>query len=72
MNQDQLFKLTSNNNRQNEKIVVFGVGGGGGNALNHIIESNVQGVDFVAANTDGRALESNKAPNRILLGETLT
>ena len=72
MNQDQLFKLTDNNVRQNEKIVVFGVGGGGGNALNHIIESNVQGVDFVAANTDARALDMNQAPNKIILGETLT
>lgn len=72
MNQDQLFKLANNNTRQNEKIVVFGVGGGGGNALNHIIESNVQGVDFVAANTDARALDMNLAPNKIILGETLT
>ena len=71
MNQDQLFKLTNSNVRQNEKIVVFGVGGGGGNALNHIIESNVQGVDFVAANTDARALDQNLAPNKIILGETL-
>lgn len=69
---DNLFKLTNNNIRQNEKIVVFGVGGGGGNALNHIIESNVQGVDFVAANTDARALDMNMAPNKIILGETLT
>ena len=69
---DNLFKLTNNNIRQNEKIVVFGVGGGGGNALNHIIESNVQGVDFVAANTDARALDMNHAPNKIILGETLT
>lgn len=74
MNQE-LFSLTGsggNNLRQNEKIVVFGVGGGGGNALNHIIESNVQGVDFVAANTDARALDMNQAPNKIILGETLT
>ena len=72
VNQDQLFKLTNSNVRQNEKIVVFGVGGGGGNALNHIIESNVQGVDFVAANTDARALDQNLAPNKIILGEALT
>ena len=73
MNQDQLFSLTNKSEvRQNEKIVVFGVGGGGGNALNHIIESNVQGVDFVAANTDARALDMNMAPNKIILGETLT
>ena len=54
---DNEFKLTENSVSPNEKIVVFGVGGGGGNALNHIIASNVQGVDFVAANTDARALE---------------
>ena len=72
MSQDNLFTMADTNTQKNEKLVVFGVGGGGGNALNHIIESNVQGVDFVAANTDSRALESNKAPNRILLGETLT
>ncbi len=70
---DPLFQLPANTDiRQNEKIVVFGVGGGGGNALNHIIESEVQGVDFVAANTDARALDANQAPNKIILGETLT
>ena len=69
---DNEFKLTENSISPNEKIVVFGVGGGGGNALNHIIDLNVQGVDFVAVNTDAKALNNNKAPNRIILGETLT
>ncbi|MBQ7215646.1 MAG: cell division protein FtsZ [Synergistaceae bacterium] len=72
MNQDELFSMTSADMQKNEQLVVFGVGGGGGNALNHIIESNVQGVDFVAANTDRKALDANRAPNKILLGETLT
>ena len=72
MNQEQMFQLTNSTIRQNEKIVVFGVGGGGGNALNHILESNVQGVDFVAANTDAKALDMSQAPNKIILGETLT
>ena len=72
MNQDELFSMTSAETQKNEQLVVFGVGGGGGNALNHIIESNVQGVDFVAANTDRKALDSNRAPNKILLGENLT
>ena len=72
MNQDELFSMTSADAQKNEQLVVFGVGGGGGNALNHIIESNVQGVDFVAANTDRKALDANRAPNKILLGETLT
>ena len=71
-NQEQMFQLTNSTIRQNEKIVVFGVGGGGGNALNHIIESNVQGVDFVAANTDAKALDMSQAPNKIILGEALT
>jgi cell division protein FtsZ len=48
------------------------VGGGGGNALNHIIESGVSGVEFVAANTDSKALDINKAPHKIVLGEKLT
>ena len=72
MDQNKLFNLANNNVHQNEKIVVFGVGGGGGNALNHIIESGVQGVDFVAANTDARALDMSQAPNKIILGEALT
>ena len=72
MNQDELFSMTNASVQKNEQLVVFGVGGGGGNALNHIIESNVQGVDFVAANTDRKALDANRAPNKILLGETLT
>lgn len=72
MNQDELFSMTGADTQKNEQLVVFGVGGGGGNALNHIIESNVQGVDFVAANTDRKALDANRAPNKILLGETLT
>ena len=72
MNQDELFSMTNASVQKNEQLVVFGVGGGGGNAPNHIIESNVQGVDFVAANTDRKALDANRAPNKILLGETLT
>ena len=72
MNDQQIFKLSDGSVKNNEHIVVFGVGGGGGNALNHIIESNVQGVDFVAANTDRRAIEQNLAPNKIVLGENLT
>ena len=55
-----------------KKIVVSGVGGGGENALNHIIDSNVQGVDFVAANTDERTLDMNMTQNKIMLGKILT
>lgn len=67
-----LFQVSDSSVQGRENIIVFGVGGGGGNALNHIIESGVEGVDFVAANTDKKALDLNKAPNKIILGEKLT
>jgi len=71
--QDQVFHLPETLTEQpREHIIIIGVGGGGGNALNHIIESGVQGVEFVAANTDKRALDANKAPHKIVLGEKLT
>jgi cell division protein FtsZ len=54
------------------KIKVIGVGGGGGNAINTMIESRLEGVDFIAANTDIQALESNQAPMKIALGGALT
>jgi cell division protein FtsZ len=54
------------------KIKVIGVGGGGGNAINTMIESRLEGVDFIAANTDIQALESNQAPTKIPLGGALT
>ncbi|GHS92803.1 cell division protein FtsZ [Synergistales bacterium] len=58
--------------KEGERLIIIGVGGGGGNALDHIIESNVEGVEFVAANTDARALKNNKAQRKIILGEKLT
>jgi cell division protein FtsZ len=54
------------------KIKVIGVGGGGGNAINTMIESRLEGVDFIAANTDLQALEANQAPTKIPLGGALT
>ena len=54
------------------KIVVFGVGGGGCNAVNHMIQSGVRGVDFVIANTDAQALEISSCENKIQLGATVT
>ena len=51
------------------KIKVIGVGGAGGNAINNMISSNLQGVKFIAANSDAQALEISKAPVRIQLGE---
>ena len=54
------------------KIKVIGVGGAGGNAINNMIDSNLQGVKFIAANTDAQALEISKAPIKLQMGEKLT
>ena len=53
-------------------IKVVGVGGGGGNALNTMIASGLEGVEFVAANTDAQALETSLAATKIQLGPQLT
>ncbi|MBR6701501.1 MAG: cell division protein FtsZ, partial [Firmicutes bacterium] len=54
------------------KIKVIGVGGGGNNAVNRMIERNLQGVDFVAVNTDRQALVGSNAETKIQIGEKLT
>jgi cell division protein FtsZ len=54
------------------KIKVIGVGGGGGNAVNTMIRSGLEGVDFIVANTDAQALAASLAPNKIQLGKDLT
>jgi cell division protein FtsZ len=54
------------------RIKVIGVGGAGGNAVNTMIEHNVDGVEFLAANTDVQALEKNMAQTRIQLGSAVT
>lgn len=67
-----MIELTSNGMEGNAKIIVIGVGGGGNNAVNRMIDENITGVDFIAANTDKQALDLSKAPVRIQLGEKLT
>jgi len=54
------------------KIKVIGVGGGGGNAVNRMIESHLEGIEFVVANTDLQALKLSRAPVKIQLGVKLT
>ena len=54
------------------KIKVIGVGGAGGNAINNMIASHLQGVKFIAANTDSQALDMSMAPVKIQMGEQLT
>ena len=58
--------------RAGAKIKVIGVGGGGGNAVNRMIEAHVEGVEFIVANTDAQALRSSKAPVKLQLGMKLT
>ncbi len=54
------------------KITVFGVGGAGGNAVNNMIEKNLEGVEFVVANTDAQALAQSASQSRIQLGVKVT
>jgi cell division protein FtsZ len=54
------------------KMIVVGVGGAGANAINRMIEANLNGVEFIAVNTDLQALESNTAPVKLQLGANLT
>ncbi len=53
-------------------IKVIGVGGGGGNAVDHMMKDNIEGVDFINANTDAQVLERSGADTTLQLGETLT
>ncbi len=54
------------------KIIVIGVGGGGSNAVNRMIEGGIKGVQFIVVNTDVQALNDSKAPIKIQLGSNLT
>ena len=54
------------------RITVVGVGGAGGNAVNNMIQSNLEGVEFIATNTDSQALGQSLAGRRLQLGNTVT
>jgi cell division protein FtsZ len=58
--------------RDEAKICVVGIGGGGGNAINNMLERGIHGVDFIAINTDAQALAANQAPIKIQVGRNLT
>ena len=64
-----LFDMPKN---QSNVIKVIGVGGGGSNAVNHMLTQGINGVDFVVCNTDSQALENSQVPSKIQLGVTLT
>jgi cell division protein FtsZ len=78
---DTLYKLVEehmDSTRKHEpvesfaRIKVIGVGGGGQNAVNRMIEEGIQGVEFIATNTDAQALTLSQAPTRVRLGDKLT
>src|SRR5918912_3358391 len=58
--------------RRGAKIKVIGVGGGGGNAVNRMVEVGLGGVEFIVANTDVQALDHNRAGQKIQIGHKLT
>lgn len=66
-----MFELTESQ-LDNAVIKVVGVGGGGGNAVEHMVTENIDGVDFICANTDAQALKNSKAKILIQLGDQLT
>src|SRR3982751_2216338 len=72
MNTDGIRIQFNEEPKNKAKIKVIGVGGGGGNAINRMIDAHLEGVEFMAANTDLQALEMCRAGNRIQLGVKLT
>ncbi len=67
-----MFELEENENHNLANIKVIGVGGGGSNAVNRMIESGIECVEFIVANTDAQALAASKASVKIQLGPKLT
>ena len=66
-----MFELLDANGSKAE-IKVIGVGGGGGNAVDHMMKTNIEGVDFINANTDAQVLDTSTAETTLQLGENLT
>ncbi|MBR6756848.1 MAG: cell division protein FtsZ [Peptococcaceae bacterium] len=67
-----MFELAKEQNGNLACIKVVGVGGGGGNAVNRMIAANVEGIEFIVANTDAQVLATSKAETKIQLGTKLT
>src|ERR1043165_2164271 len=73
MTKDSKIRISFNEEARNDaKIKVIGVGGGGGNAVNRMIDAGMEGVEFITANTDLQALRMSHAPVKIQLGVKLT
>jgi len=71
MNSDK-FSIEESSTLTGAKIKAIGVGGGGGNMINHMVNSGIADIDLIVANTDAQALETSNAPYKIQLGEKLT
>jgi len=70
---DSKIRISFNEEPLNDaKIKVIGVGGGGGNAVNRMIDAGVEGIEFIVANTDLQALRLSRAPVKLQLGVKLT
>ncbi|MDN3522343.1 cell division protein FtsZ [Halomonas ramblicola] len=67
-----MFELVDSAPSSSAVIKVIGVGGGGGNAVNHMVESNIEGVEFICANTDAQALKRVAAKTVLQLGSDIT
>ena len=67
-----MLEITTNESEAVAKIIVVGVGGAGNNAVNRMIDENVEGVELIAINTDKQALSLCKAPIKVQIGEKLT
>jgi cell division protein FtsZ len=72
MKQQNDIRISFEEARNDAKIKVIGVGGGGGNAVNRMIDAGMEGIEFVTANTDLQALRMSRAPVKIQLGVKLT
>jgi len=68
----QIHLMLNDDQELKPRITVFGVGGAGGNAVNNMIDKQLEGVEFVVANTDAQALQSSKAESRIQIGPKVT
>lgn len=69
---EQMFEIVDEEHTEQAIIKVVGVGGGGGNAINYMIDQGLVGAEFIAMNTDAQALRSSKADVRLQLGSTIT
>lgn len=67
-----MLEIKTNESEAAAKIIVVGVGGGGNNAVNRMIDEQIAGVEFIAVNTDKQALQLSKAPTLMQIGEKIT